>query len=156
MPLCFRAADILKLKKCNSGTEIATRIACSLEKRLTHLLPCQFSHHRCHGLPRLQRPPMRYDPESIISRGGLEAPSLLAFLHENYPGFVADSGAPERQQAAGASGAGGPQGLAASEAVDDVATIAAYLSDSGERGGDSGWGKQQGRWETLGVHEVTA
>ncbi|KAG2433546.1 hypothetical protein HYH02_012663 [Chlamydomonas schloesseri] len=94
---------------------------------------------------RLQRPPMRYDPESIISRGGLEAPSLLAFLHENYPGFVS---APERQvqplpqhqpqpPAAVASGGGGggcggglPPPAEASEAVDDLATIAAYLSDS--------------------------
>ncbi|KXZ44240.1 hypothetical protein GPECTOR_70g470 [Gonium pectorale] len=58
---------------------------------------------------RLQRRPMRYDPEAIIQRCGLEAPRLLAFLHENYPPFVD----PE-----------------ADDAVDDVAVIAAYLSDS--------------------------
>ncbi|GLC50834.1 hypothetical protein PLESTB_000437100 [Pleodorina starrii] len=58
--------------------------------------------------PRLLRPPMRYDPEAILLRCGLEAPVLLSFLHENYPGFVDGE---------------------AEDAVDDVASVAAYLSD---------------------------
>ncbi|GIL86706.1 hypothetical protein Vretimale_19803 [Volvox reticuliferus] len=58
---------------------------------------------------RLLRPPMRYDPEAILLRCGLEAPVLLSFLHENYPSFV------DRE---------------AQDAMDDVATVTAYLSDS--------------------------
>ncbi|GFR40780.1 hypothetical protein Agub_g1394, partial [Astrephomene gubernaculifera] len=58
---------------------------------------------------RLQRPPMRYDPEAIILSCGLEATALLSFLHENYLGFVDGE---------------------AADAVDDVATVAEYLSDS--------------------------
>ncbi|EFJ42812.1 hypothetical protein VOLCADRAFT_107059 [Volvox carteri f. nagariensis] len=58
---------------------------------------------------RLLRPPMRYDPEAILLRCGLEAPVLLSFLHENYLGFV---------------------GGEAKGAVEDMTTVATFLSDS--------------------------
>ncbi|GLI69259.1 hypothetical protein VaNZ11_013841, partial [Volvox africanus] len=65
---------------------------------------------------RLLRPPMRYDPEAILLRCGLEAPVLLSFLHENYPSFV------DRET---------------QDAIDDISTVTAYLSDSAVLCGES-------------------
>ncbi len=66
----------------------------------------------------------------------MEAPALLAFLHENYPSFVGSGLAGQQgatQQGPGHSGGeeGGEKEL---RVVEDVAAIAAYLSDSGEVG----------------------
>lgn len=51
---------------------------------------------------------MRYDPEDLLARSGLDAPGAAAFLLENYTDFI-DEGA-----------------------IDDAAAAAAYLSDAGE------------------------
>ena len=51
---------------------------------------------------------MKYDPEDLLSRSGLDAPGAAAFLLENYTDFI-DEGA-----------------------IDDAAAAAAYLSDAGE------------------------
>lgn len=50
---------------------------------------------------------MRYDPEGILLRSGLEPLTITSFLHENYLDFI-DEGA-----------------------MDDVADAAGYLSDAG-------------------------
>lgn len=61
-----------------------------------------------HTTPRrLQRPPSKYRAEDIVQQSALDAGSVAAFLHENYPNFV-ELGAAE-----------------------DVAASAAYLSDAG-------------------------
>ena len=62
---------------------------------------------------------MRYDPEDLLHRSGLGALGAASFLHENYTSFVAE------------------------EAIDDVATCAAYLSDAG------GWACKPGSWVWL-------
>lgn len=91
--------------------------------------------------PRHARAPSRYDPESITSRCGMEAPALLAFLHENYPAFVGSGLATQQgathqgptHQGAGC-GCGDEEEEEELRVVEDVAAIAAYLSDSGEVG----------------------
>ena len=53
---------------------------------------------------------MRYDPEAVLQQASLDAASVVGFLSENYPQFIADA------------------------AVDDLAAVAAYLSDAGGEG----------------------
>lgn len=50
---------------------------------------------------------MRYDPEAILQQSALDAPTVAAFLAENYPTFISDG------------------------AMDDLAAAARYLSDAG-------------------------
>ena len=48
-------------------------------------------------------------PEDVLMASGMEMPSVLAFLHENYPHFIGD------------------------EAVEDAAEVSEYFSQSGRR-----------------------
>jgi hypothetical protein len=54
------------------------------------------------------QPPLRLDPEAVLSGSGLEALQVAAFLSENYTRLMAD------------------------DAMDEAAEAAAHLSDSGE------------------------
>ena len=58
-------------------------------------------------LHRLRRPPMRYDPEDLLHRSGMDSLGAMSFLHENYTSFIDE------------------------EAMEDVARCAAHLSDAG-------------------------
>lgn len=63
---------------------------------------------------------MRYDPESILQQSSLDASTITSFLSENYVSFIAN------------------------DRVDDVAKVAAYLSDAG------GWYVAGGRGQGGG------
>jgi hypothetical protein len=51
-----------------------------------HILPPSLHISPC----RYRRPPTPYDPEQILVSSGLEPLPVAAFLHENYPHFVAE------------------------------------------------------------------
>ena len=74
-----------------------------------------------HIPPHLSRPPMRYDPESLLVQSGLDPSGALGFLHENFLQFVDEA------------------------AMEDVSEASSYLSEaslllsaSGSRGGGGG------------------
>jgi hypothetical protein len=56
--------------------------------------------------PQHRRPSMRYDPENLLLRSGLDALGASLFLHENYPPFFSD------------------------DSMDQAAVAAEYLSDA--------------------------
>ena len=70
---------------------------------------------------------MRYDPEAVLQQASLDAASVAGFLSENYPQFVADG------------------------ATDDLAAVAAYLSDAGGESGRAYFGPHLACARACGV-----